>query len=590
MPLAVRPNPATIDLAAVVGYPTVTSVDVPRGAGLSLTIGTDGLPAVLDPASLAPYVPSPPVVLPPVAPQLSPPVVTPSAPVATVSAGDSATTAPEPLAPAEQYTDPCVVEPAGPALCSGTAAVVLPQAATAADVGDPAPLVLSAPLAATGGLADMCEEIERGVVADPQLAPAVRHTVAVLMNRPASVALTGMWDDGTPIEKLTMVSLAAHDALWQQQWEADGAQGQLLACLTFPLDVARGHANGGRARLTVDLIAISTDGQDTVTGAVTLEVPLDGDDVPFVEAYSVRDLGEQLLADGRRAPTLSVHYAIVDDARVPAGSALDAGSLTVLDVHGAVENADCAGWMANAQGQDRTLTSTYRVRQEQRTINGRQRSVTVVDGIVHLDPNVRSGWEGFLCTHLVATDRTGARATLALRGAAVRAPRTAVYQIGVRMATPLPAGWRAEVVWADRDGTVWCGPTTLGQGPTDNGSTTAPSADEAADVLSASCTTLARLHPGGTLVTMTAVGPSGAQGGEWTVAIPVNTEYCNTDDPDVATTDGCNTGWQQTWQLTLADGQYTAVTVVVLRDAPPGQVLTNPSHAWRIDPPQAFLT
>ena len=123
------------------------------------------------------------------------------------------------------------------------------------------------PFAATGAYAQMCNDIEGGAVPDPFLAPAVRPTVAVVVNQPSSIALTGTWGDGTPLEKVTMVTSSAFDQQWQQAWDSEGVQHSLLACLTLPLDEVRTHASGGRADLAASLLGISATGRAESGGA-----------------------------------------------------------------------------------------------------------------------------------------------------------------------------------------------------------------------------------------------------------------------------------------------------------------------------------
>ena len=53
----------------------------------------------------------------------------------------------------------------------------------------------------------------------------------------------------------------------------------------------------------------------------------------------------------------------------------------------------------------------------------------------------------------------------------------------------------------------------------------------------------------------------------------------------------CDTGSRFRYRLPVGmpDGDSTYIlTVTALRTVGQGQLMTNPSHAWRIDPPQAF--
>ncbi|MCB0982607.1 MAG: hypothetical protein KDB17_18440 [Ilumatobacter sp.] len=608
--LPVVTDPAAMDLTTVIGYPNPPMVDMPPATALVLSPGVDGLPAVIDPATGQPAAtPARPPLL-PVAPVVVPALGAPADEPQLADQGDNATE-PTSTTPIGAFVDECLVADDARAACSGQPATVAGgetdpgRGAGDATAGGQAlqPLTVTYPFAAAAGLAAMCEDIERGVVADPQLAPATRPTVAVLVNQPASLALTGTWADGTPIDKTTMLTLPDHQHQWQEQWDAGGGQGRILACLTFPLEVARAHAVGGRAGMNAQIVAISTNGNTEITGALTLEVPLDGDDSPFVESLSVRGLGEQLAPDGRRLATVAVHYALDAGAVVPPGTTLDPGSTVVQDVHAFVENADCSGWAVTFQGQDRTYGSRFGMKVEQRTISGRDRTVIVVDGTVQLDPNQRGGWEGYLCLHLRSVDRTGTVATLALRGVAVRAPRAAAYELGAGVDGALPAGWGLDVTWAGADGVVFCGPARLGAAPAAAPDTTggsddsaAASADDTAGVagvadLAATCSTLARLHPAGVMVSVRPTSTSGEQGAPITVLLPVNTSYCNPDNPHGAAADGCDTGARYRYRLPLGlpdDDTTYILTVTALRTAGQGQLMTNPSNAWRIDPPQAF--
>jgi hypothetical protein len=181
----------------------------------------------------------------------------------------------------------------------------------------------------------------------------------------------------------------------------------------------------------------------------------------------------------------------------------------------------------------------------------------------------------------------------------VRAPRTATYELGVGVDGALPDGWALDVTWAGADGVVFCGPADLGAAATtvpaasDGAVTTAPaSTGPAAPIaLAATCATIARLHPDGVLVAVHPTAPDGTEGAPFTMFLPINTSYCNPDDPHGAAADGCSTGARYRYRLPvgLPEGDTTYVlTVTALRTAGQGQLLTNPSHAWRVDPPQAF--
>ena len=65
------------------------------------------------------------------------------------------------------------------------------------------------------------------------------------------------------------------------------------------------------------------------------------------------------------------------------------------------------------------------------------------------------------------------------------------------------------------------------------------------------------------------------------IRVPVNTGYCNPDDT-LDSTDGCNTGFTQTYRLPLGDA--TLVTLHVVRNAAPGMLWGDPSNAWSVGP------
>ena len=66
------------------------------------------------------------------------------------------------------------------------------------------------------------------------------------------------------------------------------------------------------------------------------------------------------------------------------------------------------------------------------------------------------------------------------------------------------------------------------------------------------------------------------------IRIPVNTAYCNPDDPlDVG--DGCNTGFTQTFEMRIgASADLVRVTIQVRRSAAPGALWEDPSNSWTV--------
>jgi len=568
-PGAARPlpdpvDPFIVDPTEIVGYPDFDSAQVPPGAAIELEVGDDGTPPVVDPQTGRPVEPPTPPVLPPVEPIVGDGLAQPATPQSPIVPAPS-TTLPSFGEPA--FIDPCTTDED----CAGAAGVLRddPPPATQRTLE---PLSLGAPFAAAGAYAQMCDDIEGGDVPDPQVAPGARPTIAILTNQPSSLAVTGIWSDGTELEKLTMSTSTDHDRLWQEAWDG-GEQARIVACLTLPLEDVRPHATGGRADLVIAVIAISAEGRTQTSGALVLTVPLDGQDPPFVDTLTITGAGERPRDDGTLVGVVQVHYAISDDV-VPQVATLDAASASLFQTQALVENADCSGWAVNRQGQDRTLEANFALRTEQRTIDGRNHTVTVVDGELFLDPAVRGGWEGFVCVRLFARDRFGNEATIALRGASVRAPRTAAYDVGVRL-DGVPEGWHVEAAWSTA-GILWCGPAELGG----DGATTG------------TCTTMARLAPHGIAMTLTPIDADGDRHRPASVTIPVNTSYCNPDAPIPTEIDGCDTGFVQLVEITPAEDTDGAgpvlVSVVVVRTAGVGQFLTNPSHLWRVGPVQAF--
>lgn len=413
------------------------------------------------------------------------------------------------------------------------------------------PLRLSTPFAAVSGFAALCNEVEAGNVPDANLDPAVRPTLAVLVNQPSTVAISGTWADGALLEKTTMVTLPAHDDEWQGLYTQTGEQRTIIACLTLPIDEVRAHAVDGVAQLRASVLAISASGQADLNATVTLNVANEFNDPFFVDQVSIIGRGEQRRPDGVLYPTVHVHYAFLSDEVVPAGSALQPGQVRVLGDHAFIEGADCAGWAANQQGIDRTHSGRFAVTSDIRKVAGHDRAVTVVDGDVYLDPTSPGGWEGSLCVRLQATDQDGdQRATLALRGAHVRSPRTATYEVGVS------ADESMQVSWTSASG-HGCASTTLSSRS------------------GARCALSARWAPDGIMVRLTIDDNTAL------IGVPVNTGYCNPDDA-LESGDGCNAGLTQTYQLPLGDS--VRVTLQVIRSAAPGVLWDDPSNTWAVGP------
>lgn len=436
---------------------------------------------------------------------------------------------------------------------SPTPTAIVREATTQTSTTITSPFRVSTPFAASGALAALCNEIEAGNVPDPSATPATRPTLAVLVNEPSTIAISGTWSDGAPLEKATMVTLSAHDDEWRRLFEETGEQAVILACLTLPIDEVRGHAETGVAQLRASVLAISATGQADLNASVTLNVPTEEADPLFVDRVTITGRGEQRRADGVLYPTVHVHYAFLSDSVVPAGSVLLPAQVRVFGDHAFVEGADCTSWAANHQGVERTHGGRFSMTTETRAIAGRDREVTVVDGEVYLDPTLPGGWEGSFCVRLQATDQNGnQRATLALRGAPVRSPRTAYYAIGVGLDEVAPTtGGSAQVTWTSATG-AGCAATTIVSGS------------------GAQCEFSARWVPDGIVVqvirddTIT------------TIRVPVNTAYCNPDDP-LDSGRGCSIDH-------IYDTALGPITLQVVRTAEPGVMWDDPANAWSIAP------
>jgi len=516
-PLHDAPNQLDVDESIVIGtaeyLAAMNPIEVGADAELNLPIITGASAAAVDPSTLQP--------------------------------APAVTTTPIVLGEATAIEAPAVPTPAP----TGVVREALDTNAVT-----PSPLRISAPFAAVGVFAKLCDEVEAGNVPDPELAPDVRPTMAVLVNQPSTMAISGTWADGATLDKTTMVTLPAHDAEWQRRFAETGEQAPIVACLTLSIDDVRGHAVEAIAQLRASVLAISATDQADLNATVTLNVQNSNNDPLFVEQVTLTGRGEQRRIDGVLYPTMHVRYVFLSDGVVPVGSVLQPEQLLVLGDHAFVEGADCAGWAANQQGIDRTHSGRFSVTTQIRTVAGQDRPVTVVDGDVYLDPTLPGGWAGSFCVRLQVTDQQGSqRSTLALRGTQVRSPRTATYELGVLLDNGGAAvDQPVQVSWSSASG-AGCPSTTLLTG------------------LGAQCTFSARSAADGLVVLIT--------DGDTTFAIqvPVNTAYCNPDDP-LESGDGCNTGFTQTYQLPLP------VTLRVVRRAAPGSLWDDPSNAWRVGP------
>lgn len=576
-PLPAAPNPAVLDLGSVVGLDRSAAQLVGPGSALAMPLSVGDTAVVVGATSFEPVptldaVSSP--TLAPVPPQDVAAMSPLDAPPSTLRPPDD--TLAEIVVPTGDrpaFVDPCV---ATPEQCSGARGEVIE---TPTDATALAPLQVSLPFPAAAGFADLCSAVEGDGVPEAFLPPSVRPTVAVLVNQPATLALTGTWADGTELEKATLVTLPAHDAEWRRAWEDDGVQRSIVACVTLPLDEVRARASGGEGSLRADVLAISATGRAATTGQVRLDIPTDDTDPLFVDRLTVANGGEQRVVEGVLHPTVHVHYAFLTDAVIPAGSGLDPTTTQVVGRHAFIEGADCSGWAVNQQGRDRTAATSLDVRIEVRTVAGRDRVVTVVDGEVYLDPAVPSGWEGQLCVWLTSTDQRAERFTLALRGAAVRAPRTADYTFGVLLDdSAFPADRQLLVAWDTVESstvpsTPLCDPTALGNSGPARGS---------------ECSAVARLVPDGVVVTLRVLDGRGVAQPVLAVQLPVNTAFCNPDDPFGAVANGCSPGTRFVYEVPLTDGGTVRVVLIARRAAPAGALWQDPAHAWRIGATTSF--
>ena len=562
------PNPAVIDPATIIGYQPAGTLEVPASAAVDLPLRSGGSAFAVDPLTHRPFA----------ATAATARTVASSNPLSSLHAlATPGSTLPPPADPAlagpattvEQpsFTDPCVSVPTP---CAGLPAVVT-EASSDAPTLDP--LQISLPVSGAEGFAAQCDEIQPGNVSDMMLSPATRPTVVVVLNQPSTLALTGKWADGAAMDKTTMITSPADDAEWKRSWDQDRVQRHIVACLTLPLDDVRGHATGGVGELRADILAISATGRAQSSGEVILNIPTDGDDTVFTERLVIADRGEQRRADGVLYPTVHVHYAFLTEAVSSPASGLDPTATHVYGEHAFIEGADCTGWAVNHLGRDRTSGALLTVISEKRSAAGRDRNVTVVDGDVYLDPTVPSGWEGLFCVRLTATDEPpgtpGAASpepqTLALRGTTLRSPRTADYAISVLLDNA-PRDFRA--TWTTPAGDALCTEAALTR-----------------DEPGATCAIQARFATDGVRVV---IGSGDDQ--LLSALLPINTAYCNSDDPFGALADGCSSGFTQPLEIPSADGHMVRVVLQVERAAKPGMLWQDPSHAWQVGPVTSFTS
>jgi len=564
------PNPAVIDPSSIIEFQPAGTIEVPPTAALDLPLVAGGSAEVVDavthrPATATAAAPRDVAIATGLTalPALATPVST--VPPARDPALDTSapTTEPDPLA----FIDPCITDTAP---CAGLRAVVQ-KTASAEPLLDP--LRISLPVSGADGFAAQCDSIQEGDVPDTLLTPATRPTVAVVVNQPSTLALTGQWADGAAFDKTTMVTSPSDDAEWKRSWDQERVQRNIVACLTLPLEIVRAHARAGVGELRANVLAISATGRAEISAQVTLNIPTDGDNTFFAERLVIADRGEQRRSDGVLYPTVHVHYAFLTDTLVSAGSGLDPAATHVYAEHAFVEGADCSGWAVNRQGRDRTSGALMTVVSEERSVAGRPRNVTVVDGEVYLNPDMPSGWEGHFCMRLIATDEPpgtpGAASreplTLALRGTKLRSPRTADYAISVLLDG---ADRQFRATWATPSGVTLCTEAAL---------TTAEAG--------ATCALSARSAVDGVWVTV-----SDAAAPLVSARIPINTAYCNSDDPFGVPADGCSRGFTQPLEVPLGTDGTVRVVLQVDRTTEVGMLWQDPSQAWKVGPIVSFTS
>lgn len=565
--IATPPNPAVFDPATIIGLVPAGTLDVPPSAALELPLIAGGAATVVDAVTYEPVGPAPAhtsAVGPPTMLTALPPLATPESTLPVASDDAPTTTADQPA-----FTDPCTTATTA---CAGLPAVVTAGPAVAAS--ELTPLQISLPVSGADGYAAQCEDIQGGNAPDTLLSPATRPTVVVLVNQPSTLALNGQWGDGATVEKTTMVTSPADDAEWKRSWDQERVQRNIVACLTLPLDEVRAHASAGVGQLRADIIAISATGQARISGQVTLNIPTDGDDALFAERLVIANRGEQRRTDRVLYPTVHVHYAFVTDEVMAAVSPrLDPTDTRVYAEHAFVEGADCAGWADNQQGRDRTNGALFTVTSEERNVAGRARNITIVDGEMYLDPSMPGGWEGQLCMRLTANDRPpgtpGAASpdpvTLALRGTTLRSLRTADYSIGVLMDG---ADRQFTASWTTPAGNALCGEAVL-----------------TSDEPGATCAASARVAMEGVWVVVRS-----ADAPVLSVRVPINSAYCNPDDPFAELADGCSRGYTQPLELPSGNGETVRMVLQVTRTAEAGLLWQDPSHAWMVGPVTSFTS
>ena len=284
-------------------------------------------------------------------------------------------------------------------------------------------------------------------------------------------------------------------------------------------------------------------------------------------------------------PTLNVHIehlesvAGIPDPADPTGApALSAVGFSSR----LVTSRDCAAVAAGTVRADDDVTDGYGrsgYRRETRRVAGRDQVVHVIDQAVRLDPSTDPGWEGSLCMVFTAF---GSLETLAIWRVGVRAPRTPEFDVSIGIEPDFNPAWYFEVRGP-------CG-GLVSNGIIDDGLLAGVAGRRAL-----ACGRMnGRFFRDGIPVRIRAVDPLGIARPWFEARIPVNLEYCNTDDPWSAIVGGCDRSARtHVFSVDLGsprrDGvvgnETYEVSVFVGRVAAPGinlHVDPDPSHQWNV--------
>ncbi len=446
------------------------------------------------------------------------------------------------------------------------------------------PIDVSQPFAAVGPFARACATAEDGIAPDPELFPSQRPTVAVLVNAPVDLRLTGTWADGSTIEPLPMHISEDHISRWQADVDGNKGQGTLIACATLPRAIVEAHAEGRIAPLQANVEVVAGEASYSTGARVELNVPANADQIALATPR-ITSLGEMTF-NGVRYPAVNVHVeyllTVPGEANAENPTGAPPTATTTHMAAGFVTRGGCGAWANGTLSPDDEFTTNRQVtpygnwetRTEERTVNGRPQQVQIVDLQVLGDYDMPSGWEGQVCVALWSgADRT----PIGLWAASARAPRSPEFHVSVGMGD-LNADWRVEVEFPCR--------TQLSNGFLDDGTATGVWGRAGADCGELSGRWLADGLP----VRAYVVDSFGFKRQPFETRIPVNLEYCNTDDPWSGIVGGCDQSSRlYTFDMPLGTGWPQPDTVQLLvrveRHAEPGinfHVDPDPSHQWRI--------